>query len=407
MEQLSRLEEQVKDSQPLLDPAGITPTPNINVGEDRSLPMTESVSPRSLRESVGCHHLPISMLSSTAPACVSPTTLSGFLGSSHTATSVLPNPMSGSVLSTPPVGSMGNDPIPTPVLSTPLSVSVSSVQSANSSLPAFSDPLTTPPVPTPLSFTSPGATMPSAQAGTSMVSTAWLGQQLPPLNAFAGDDYNDSNAETFEEWMERFDLVAAVGRWDEPAKLANLVTRLKGSAFAFFRSCRGETRGQYSALVDALRKRFTPVHIGPVQTSLFHDRKQGDTESVDAYAQDLRHLFHKAYPSSTRGGTDAERIAQTVLSSQFVSGLRSHIKSKVAGHEGSFDELLTRARFEEAKSHELRPNQQSRSISTSKPVSSGQKTGSTSTVVMRPTTNTCQPPVETHNPEEMVPVLPQ
>ena len=240
VEQLSHLEEQVKDSQQLLDPAGISsPTSNI-IGENRSLPMTESVSPRSLRESVGCHYLPISMLSSTAPACVSPTTLSGFLGSSHTATSMLPNAMSGSVLPTPSVGSMGSDPIPTPVLSTPLSVSVSSVQSANSSVPAFSDPLTTPPVPTPLSFTSPGATMPSAQAGTSMVSTTWLGQQLPPLNAFTGDDYNDSNAETFEEWMERFDLVAAMGRWDEPAKLANLVTRLKGSAFAYFRSCHGE-----------------------------------------------------------------------------------------------------------------------------------------------------------------------
>ena len=113
---------------------------------------------------------------------------------------------------------------------------------------------------------------------------------------------------------------------------------------------------------------------------------------MDAYAQDLRHLFHKAYPSSTRGGTDAERIAQTVLSSQFVSGLLSHIKSKVTGHEGSFDELLTRACFKEAKSRELRPNQQSRSISTSKPVSSGQKTGSTSTVALRPTANTCQPP---------------
>ena len=47
--------------------------------------------------------------------------------------------------------------------------------------------------------------------------------------------------------------------WDEPTKLVNLVTRLKGQAFAFYRSCNTNRRNQYTTLVEDLRKRFTPV----------------------------------------------------------------------------------------------------------------------------------------------------
>ena len=39
-----------------------------------------------------------------------------------------------------------------------------------------------------------------------------------------------------------------------------------------------------------------PVRISAVQSSLFHDRRQKEREPVDDYAQDLRKLFHKAYP---------------------------------------------------------------------------------------------------------------
>jgi hypothetical protein len=99
------------------------------------------------------------------------------------------------------------------------------------------------------------------------------------------------------------------------------------------------------------------MHIQAVQTSLFHDRKQVDGETVDTFAQDLRRLFHKAYPSSRRGGQEAEQIAQTVLTSQFVAGLRPNIKAKIAGTDGTLEELLTKARFEEAKLRELKSTQ--------------------------------------------------
>ena len=87
-----------------------------------------------------------------------------------------------------------------------------------------------------------------------------------------------------------------------------------------------------------------------MQTSLFHDQKQQNSESVDKFAQDLRKLYNKAYPPSMRDGEEADAMENTVLASQFVAGLKPDIIKKIAGCEHtSLDLLLIKARFEEAK----------------------------------------------------------
>ena len=90
-----------------------------------------------------------------------------------------------------------------------------------------------------------------------------------------------------------------------------------------------------------------------MQSSLFHDYKQKSGESVDHYAQELRLLFYKAYPHAQQGTLEAEKLGQLVLVNQFVTGLLGDIKAKFVGIEGSFDQLLVRARFEEAKLQDL------------------------------------------------------
>ena len=113
------------------------------------------------------------------------------------------------------------------------------------------------------------------------------------------------------------------------ARLVNLITRLRGQAYAFFRPCAIEQRTNYSILVAELQKRFTLVHLPTEQSSLFHDKKQGLTETVDQYAQQLRCLFTKAYSSIQQGTKEAETFGQTVLVNQFVAGLLPAIKSKL------------------------------------------------------------------------------
>ncbi len=48
-------------------------------------------------------------------------------------------------------------------------------------------------------------------------------------------------------------------------------------------------------------------------------------------------------------------MRKTVLANQFVVGLIPELKRKVAGTEGNFEQLLTKARFEEAKLREITP----------------------------------------------------
>ena len=179
-----------------------------------------------------------------------------------------------------------------------------------------------------------------------------VAQQLPPLAKFTGD--SSGEGETVIEWLEQFQLVANACHWDESTKLVNLVTRLKGQAFAFYRSCDPRKRNNYLILAEELRKRFTPVHIQAVQSSLFHDRKQKPGEDVDTYAQDLKCLFYKAYPSAQQSTLEMQELMKSVLTNQFVCGLQPELKGKLAGRDGHFEQLFTIARFEEAKARELR-----------------------------------------------------
>lgn len=64
------------------------------------------------------------------------------------------------------------------------------------------------------------ASTPGDSAGAlAAMSTALLAQQLPPLSKFDGDPGVGDNRETIKEWLEQFELVAGVCRWDNQAKL--------------------------------------------------------------------------------------------------------------------------------------------------------------------------------------------
>jgi len=79
------------------------------------------------------------------------------------------------------------------------------------------------------------------------------------------------------------------------------------------------------------------VRIQAVQTSLFHERRQGERETVDSYTHGILGLFHKAYPSGLQGSAEKESMGRTLLASQFVSDLRPEIKAQITGTEGSMD----------------------------------------------------------------------
>ena len=118
----------------------------------------------------------------------------------------------------------------------------------------------------------------------------------------------------------------SVGRPGETGERGNTSAWVR-----FYRSCTPQLRSDYLALMEALHKRFTPVRIQVVQSSRFHERKQGPRESVDDYAQDLQRLFNQAYASAQYKGGGAEAMGQSVLCYQFVAGMRANLRAKVVG----------------------------------------------------------------------------
>ena len=143
-------------------------------------------------------------------------------------------------------------------------------------------------------------------------SMALLAQQLPPLPLFSGKQ-PDGDGENFSEWLERLELVASTCHWHDQAKLVNVTTRLCGSASQFYRSCTSQQRSSYKELTDVLRSSFIPVQFQSVQSSQFHERKQGPKELVDEYVQDLQRLFHRAYAGTAHTGEEAQAMGQSVL----------------------------------------------------------------------------------------------
>ena len=96
------------------------------------------------------------------------------------------------------------------------------------------------------------------------VAAALLVQQIPPLAKFSGDMPN-GEGECFSDWKEQFELIAETCHWTNQSKLVNLVTRLRGQAYSYYRSCTMEQRSSYPLLIRALEERFTPVRIQAVQ----------------------------------------------------------------------------------------------------------------------------------------------
>ena len=99
---------------------------------------------------------------------------------------------------------------------------------------------------------------------------------------------------------------------------------------------------------------------------------------MDHYAQDLRKLFYKAYPKASQGREETEDLGRSVLAYQFVAGLTQALRTKVAGVEGNFDQLLVKARFEEAKIRDLSPrvNPRNQRVPTSRPVETNSRSES-------------------------------
>ena len=188
-----------------------------------------------------------------------------------------------------------------------------------------------------------------AMAGGLVTSTdptlnaALLTQQLQLVGKFSGSQ--GAQEEPFEDWIECLEI-----NLGERAQLLNLTSRLEGQVLVYYRTCTSEQKGSYSQQRVKLKERFRVVKLQEVQSTLFAEHHQREGKSVDDYGQDLKKLFHEAYPEAE------DKTGKLMLSAHFVAGLKPGIKKDLSGMTGDLEELLAKACLREAKLKEWQPD---------------------------------------------------
>ena len=101
---------------------------------------------------------------------------------------------------------------------------------------------------------------------------------------------------SFSEWLQHFEGVAAINKWDEEAKLLWLRVRLVGGAQTAYGRLPDSARGSYADLTKALKDRFEPAAMRELYVAEFQARKKSRTEGWAEYADRLKLLADKAFP---------------------------------------------------------------------------------------------------------------
>ena len=87
-----------------------------------------------------------------------------------------------------------------------------------------------------------------------------------------------SGTGTLSEWIEHFEVVAAINNWDDTAKLLWLRVQLVGGAQTKYGRLPAEAKGSYAELRKALKGRFEPKALSERHFAQFQTRKKAKTE---------------------------------------------------------------------------------------------------------------------------------
>ena len=102
---------------------------------------------------------------------------------------------------------------------------------------------------------------------------------------------------SWSEWCYHFENVAAVNGWDGAQKLQWLRVRVTGRAQKALHRLSGPAVATYEATRDALTARFEPVSRHTRYQAEFQLHRKKSAEGWADFADDLRNLADKAYPT--------------------------------------------------------------------------------------------------------------
>ena len=101
---------------------------------------------------------------------------------------------------------------------------------------------------------------------------------------------------SFSEWLQHFEGVATINKWDDATELLWLRVRLVEAAQTAYGRLPMTTRASYTELIKALKDRFEPDTMKELYVAEFQARKKAKTEGWAEFAHHLKLLVHKAFP---------------------------------------------------------------------------------------------------------------
>ncbi|VDI68903.1 Hypothetical predicted protein [Mytilus galloprovincialis] len=109
---------------------------------------------------------------------------------------------------------------------------------------------------------------------------------------------NFDGTSNWQDFLEQFEMVVAVNKWDDNAKAFELATSLRGVAQGVVTEIEPLRRFDYNYLVSSLTSRFEPVNqenMYKVQMNAFY-RKPDQT--LPEMAQEIRRITRFTYPTA-------------------------------------------------------------------------------------------------------------
>lgn len=162
-----------------------------------------------------------------------------------------------------------------------------------------------------------------------------------PVRAWATPEkFSGERNADWTAWIGHFRLVADANNWAQNDRRRYFGLYLSGHALSYFQSLDEDTRqGPFRDLVAAFEQRFGDANFVATFRAELQSRRQTRGESLSDYAETLRKISRRAYP------TVPGVVQDTLARDQFVSGLDSRdLRIHVRGSDpATLDDALRRA----------------------------------------------------------------
>ena len=123
--------------------------------------------------------------------------------------------------------------------------------------------------------------------------------------------------ESFNDWLNHFELCAKINGWSNEQSCQQLAVCLRGRAQRVYTTLSQDDKNSYTKLVAALRLNLEPPQQRAIHKLAFRNRQRNKSESLVDLATDLRRLAARAFPNQELATMEEELIEQ------FVSTLNS------------------------------------------------------------------------------------